>query len=234
MRRSDSDLINTPEHQLDRLSQDELLRLVVICRDKHTGRARAAWTNLITLDIDRVRGIAATFRLREYPGVRVARDDVEDVTQKAYIRLLKMLGTFRGTTEGEYRAAMRTCIGRECQDHLRDVMKREMREAGSVDEVVTDKEGKGRLKFDPEIAKKEQERIDDQEARERQLELQRKVRDAIESLDGNRRRVLELDLERCPTAQIANELSTSEANVYQLRRRALQQLRKILDGDAEL
>jgi RNA polymerase sigma factor (sigma-70 family) len=234
MFRKDSDLINTPEHQLNRLNQDELLRLVVICRDKDIGRARAAWATLIELDMDRVRGIVATFRIPEHPGVRVAWANVEDVAQAAYIRLLKMLGTFTGSTEGEYRGAMRTCIRYACMDHLREEMKQEQRSAGSLDEVATDKEGKGRPRFDSVIAKKEQEKIDEQEARERELELQRKLREAIESLDGNRRRVLELDLERCPTAQIARELSTSEANVYQLRRRALQQVKKFLDGDAEL
>jgi RNA polymerase sigma factor (sigma-70 family) len=232
MRRSDSDLINTPEHQLDRLSQDELLRLVVICRDKDTRRARAAWSTLITLDMDRVRTIVATFRLRDYPTVQVVREKVDDVAQRAYIRLLKMLGTFRGTTEGEYRAAMRTCTERECQDHLRREMKREMREGGSLDDEIKDTEGESRPRFDEQIAKMEQERIEDQEACERRLELQEELREAISRLDGNRRRVLEMTRAGCTTEEIASELNTSADNVYQYRRRGLQDVRRILkDGE---
>src|SRR5436189_81671 len=114
MRRSDRDLLNVPETEFGWLTQDELLRLVVISRDKveraKTKRASKAWEMLIALDIDRVRGIVATFR---FPGqaVKVQPPQIEDVVHEAYERLVRMLPTFRGKTEGEYRAAMRTCVG---------------------------------------------------------------------------------------------------------------------------
>jgi len=235
MRRSDSDLISTPEHQLDRLSQDELLRLVVICRDDPSRKRKAleAWKTLVALDIDRVRGIVAAFTFPGQPGVRVQRDHIEDVVDSAYERLVRMLRTFKGASEGEYRAAMRTCVRYECMDHCRDEMGWEKPLAGSLDQQVTDKEGKGRLKFEPEIAKKEQERIDEQEAQERELELQRRVREAIESLDGNRRKVLELTLAGRSSEEIAAELETSRDNAYQLRARGIRDLRQILDADVK-
>src|SRR5687767_10879124 len=106
MRRSDSDLLRTAEAELGRLSQDELLRLVVITRDgdhKSPTKQRSAWAMLVTSDIDRVRGIVKSFRHMDAPGVQVHRDHVDDVTQDCYFRLIGM--AFRGVSMGEYRSA---------------------------------------------------------------------------------------------------------------------------------
>lgn len=241
MRRSDDDLLRVPENQLDRLSVDELLRLVVITRDGDTSskkRARKAWETLVALDIDRVRGLVESFNFPRQPGVRVHRDDVDPVVHDCWLRLRNMLATFRGTSEGEYRAAMRTCITYACMDHCRSKMTEDMTRAGSFDEQLRSGEGNGKGRFEDQIAKKEFERIDDEEAIEREcernLELNGRLNDAIANLDGNRRRVLELTRAGRSTEEIAAELETSPDNVYQLRRRALKDVRRILDEDGEL
>src|SRR5438046_118686 len=106
MRRTDNDLLGVADRELDRLDQDELLRLVVITRDgekSDTNRAKKAWETLVALDIDRVRQIVATFRFSNQPGVRVHESDVDDATISCFRRLVKMLGTFKGSSMGEYR-----------------------------------------------------------------------------------------------------------------------------------
>jgi RNA polymerase sigma factor (sigma-70 family) len=235
MLRSDRDLLTTPDHELDRLSQDELVRLVVICRESpnETQRSRTgkAWETLVTLDFDRIRGIVATFRFPGQGNVRVHPNDVDDVVNAAWERLVKkLLPSFRGTTPGEYRAAMRTCVRYECMDRCRAQMAHEQRVAGSLDEEIADAEGKTRARFEKQVAERERERLDEEEARRRELELQERLGEAIGQLDGNRRRVLELTRAGRSTEEIAAELETSADNVYQLRRRGLQQARAILDG----
>lgn len=233
MRRSDRDLLKVPEEEFGWLNQDELLRMVVILRDSleraKTKRARKAWEMLIALDIDRVRGIVATFR---FPGqnVRVGPSQIEDVVHDAYERLVRMLRNFRGDSEGEYRAAMRTCVNYACMDHCRKEMALEQGIRGSLDEMVGD-EGDVRGRFEREIAALERMRIGDEEAHDRALERQGKVDDAIEQLDGNQRIVLEMTRDRRTTDQIAERLGISHANVYKIRERALAALREILDGD---
>ena len=231
MRRSDNDLLRVPDEQLDRLNAEELLRLMVITRDgdrKSTEKASKAWAVLVAKDIDRVQGIVAVFRHRDSPGVRVEPNDVDQVTQDAYIRLLGM--TFRGTSIGEYRAAMRTCVTFECMDHCRRDMEEDKRRGGSLDEEIETNEGDSRPKFDKQIAELEQKRIADQETLAHLEELGERLANGISEIEDERKRkVLEMTRHGCSTQEIMAALDTSEANVYQLRRRALAEVRKILD-----
>jgi RNA polymerase sigma factor (sigma-70 family) len=233
IRRSDDDLFSTPEHQLDRLSQDELLRMVVIGRDSQDAHRRRlfqlAWKTLVTLDFDRIRGLVAIFRFSGQANVKVDRQDVDHVASKAWERAYKM--KFKGSVMPEYRAAMRTCVRHACEDHCRSEMTHDKRRAGSLDEEITDDEGSSRRRFDADIAKREKERIDEEEDLERALEMQERLREAIGRLDGNRRRVLEMTLERRSTQEIAAALDTSADNVYQLRRRALGDIDGFLNGN---
>jgi len=235
MRRSDSDLLRVAEGELHRLDADELLRLVVITRDgdrTSAAKAKAAWAELVARDLERVRGIVAVFRHPDNPGVRVEPDDVEQVAQDAYIRLLGM--AFRGISVGEYRKAMSTCVRYECMDHCRRAMQDDKRRAGSLDEKIETDEGDRRGKFDKPIAKLEQERIENEEALAQLEDLRDRVYDAIPRIEDERKRkVLEMTRERCSTEEIMTALDTSEANIYQLRRRALKLVRDILGGDGQ-
>jgi RNA polymerase sigma factor (sigma-70 family) len=235
MRRSDSDLLRVADGELHRLDADELLRLVVITRDgdrTSAAKAKAAWVELVARDIERVHGIVAAFRHPDSPGVRVEPDDVEQVAQDAYIRLLKM--AFRGISIGEYRKAMSTCVRFECMDHCRRAMQEDKRRAGSLDDEITTKEGDTRPRFTEDVAKLEQERIEDEEALARLEDLRDRLYDAIPKIEDERKRtVLEMTRDGCSTEEIMTALDTSEANVYQLRRRALKLVRDILDGDGQ-
>ncbi len=232
MRRSDRDLLHVPDRELDRLSAEELLRLVVIARDgdrQSPEKAKKAWAALVAIDIDRVRGIVAAFRHRDSPGVRVEPGDVDQVAQDAYIRMLGM--AFQGASIGEYRSAMRTCVTFECMDHCRREMDVDKYRAGSLEEEVTTGEGDSRPKFDQDISKLEKQRIADEEVLARLGELGVRLDDAIAQIEDERkRRVLEMTRDGCSTEEIMAALDTSATNVYQLRRRALKLIREILDG----
>jgi RNA polymerase sigma factor (sigma-70 family) len=239
MRHSNHDLLRIPENELPRLTQDELLRTVVICRgsdDKQkTHRAGRAWDELVAHDIDRVRGLVESFRFPKQANVRVHRDDVDQVVHDCWLRLRSMLGTFRGTSEGEYRAAMKTCVNYQCMDDCRSKMAQEKRIAGSLDDGITDKEGDVRPRFEHDVGKLEERRLAEEKACERNAEIRRRVRDAIESIDNeNRRQVLLLTIDGRSTEEIASELDTSADNVYQLRRRGLKMIRDMFDGDEPL
>src|SRR3954464_5385991 len=115
MPRSDPDLLKATERELERLGDEELLRLTVISRDgDHTSSKQAgkAWETLVARDIERIRNIVASFRHPDSPGVRVATDDVDAVTQDAYIRLVGI--AFKGVSVPEYRSLMRRCISFQC------------------------------------------------------------------------------------------------------------------------
>lgn len=234
--RSDRDLNAIPENRFDRLSQDELLRTVVNCRGNtdpnRRRRAGAAWKMLIAKDIDRVKGIVETFRHPKVPGVRVAESDVGDVVLSSYERLVKMLGTFRGVSDGEYRAATWKCVYFECLDYCLAEMKRDMARGGSLDEEIKDTDGDGRPRFEKQIAAIERERLEDEEDQERYMEVQERVEAAIEQIKiENRRRAVRLSFAGGSVEEAMTEIGTSRDNIYQLRRRGMKDLRKILDGN---
>jgi RNA polymerase sigma factor (sigma-70 family) len=233
MRRSDSDLLRVAEDGLAQLNHDELLRLVVITRDgehKSPTKHKSGWATLVEKDIDRVRGIVRAFRHKHSPGVRVHPDNVNDVTQDAYIRLLGM--AFRGGSIGEYRSAMRQCVTYECMDHCRREMEEDKKRRGSLQDEVDTAEGDKRPRFDKEVKEQEDRRLAEEEELERLAERSDKLDEAIAKVEDDRkRRVLEMTRDGCSTQEIMDELDTSEDNVYQLRRRALKLVREILDGD---
>jgi RNA polymerase sigma factor (sigma-70 family) len=239
MRYSDSDLLNTTEQDLDRLDEEDLLRLVVICRDgdqKSTKKARNAWKTLVAHDIDRVRGIVAAFFHPKNPAVHIARDDVDDVVQDAYFRVVKMLPNFRGASIGEYRAAMRSCVHFACKDYCRDELGEDKQRAGSLDEEAGANGDDTRPKYEREVADHERARIEEEEALaeevERLAERSAWLDDAIAAIeDEPKRRVLEMTRAGKTTKQIAKVLETSEANVYQLRTRALKLIAKMFEDD---
>ena len=241
MRYSDSDLLNASEGDLDRLGEEDLLRLVVICRDgdhKSTKKAGKAWMTLVAHDIDRVRNIVGAFRHPENPAVRIAYDDIDAVTQDAYIRMLKMLTGFRGSSIGEYRAAMRSCVRYACKDYCRDELAKDKRRAGSLDEQIETDDGDARPRYEREIATRERMRIEEEEALAKEAERlggqQRELDNAIAGIeDEPKRRVLEMTRAGKTTKQIAKALDTSEANVYQLRTRALKLIAEILEDDGQ-
>lgn len=229
--------MSTDERALERLTEEELLRLLVISRDGNrtqTRKAQAAWKALVARDIDRIRGIASAFRFPENASVRVAPDDVDAVTQDAYIRLAEI--AFKGESVGEYRALMRTCVRFECMDHCRAELAVDRQRAGSFDEEVETGDGDTRARYDAELAELERRRLAEEADFAAEVERLAEQRDRLTSLiarleDEKKRKVLEMTIEGAATKEIADALGTSDANVYQLRKRGLELVRKMLDGE---
>lgn len=189
---------------------------------------------LIARSLPRVRNVVASFRLPEDASVSVARDDREDVAQDAARRAFSMLDRFRGTTEGEWYAAVVTCARFTCRDHLRATMTAERRLAGRFEDAPRGDDSGGALRgsssggepgrFTAELATlAERERLDAEAAAEAADWLAR----ALETLPNpNQRRTIELMRDGWSTADIAAELGTSVDNVHQLRSRGFAHLRK--------
>jgi RNA polymerase sigma factor (sigma-70 family) len=241
MRRSDSDLMAIPEHQLRDLSPDELVRIVVIGRgsqDKsEKERARAAWGALVATDFDRIRNIVVTFRFPGQPNVSVEGGDVDDTVQAAYERLLEgLFKSFRGASIGEYRAAARTAVTYQCMDSCRDKMRHEQKTGGSLDERVPGKDGEPRGRFDSELAERALRRLEEEEERQRAQEHARdelaRVNAALDRIPSeDMREVLRMTWAKRSVEEIAAELGTTNENVYQLRSRGLKQLKQILESE---
>jgi RNA polymerase sigma factor (sigma-70 family) len=233
---SDSDLLRSTERDLERLGDEELLRLTVICRDgdrTSAKKARMAWKALVARDIDRIRGIVAAFRHPDNASVRVPPDDIDAVTQDAYIRLARI--AFKGESAPEYRGLMWRCVTYQCKDHCRAEMAEDMHRAGSLEEKVKSKDGDSRPKFESDVAGLEEKRMAEEKELADEIEQLGEQRDRLTDLiakipDDNKRRVLEMTMEGRSTKEIGEALGTSEANVYQLRTRALKLIKKMLDG----
>lgn len=236
---SDRDLLKATDRELERLRDEELLRLTVISRDgDHTSSKQAgkAWETLVARDIERIRNLVASFRHPQHPGVRVASDDVDAVTQDAYIRLVGI--AFKGAAIPQYRGLMRSCVKYQCLDHCRAEMERDKQRAGSLDEQVRSGEGASRPRFETEVAQREQERIADEERllaeAERLGDLRDRLTELIATLDSEqKRRVLEMTFEGRSTEEIMEATGESRDNVYQLRKRGITLIKKMLDGQED-
>ncbi|MDQ2761290.1 MAG: sigma-70 family RNA polymerase sigma factor [Actinomycetota bacterium] len=222
--------------ELRRLSRPELAALVVAGlrggTDAQRARAEAAWALLAALDIDRVRGIVATFRFPEHEHVRIDEQDQRDTVQEAHERLLKMLPNLYASTDREYLAALVTCVRYACMDFCQRQMRREMGIGGSLQETLPDVEGEDedRGRFDWLVARAAIERRADSEWARDELEAAIEAWAALSN--ENMRRVISLKAEDTYSSrEIAERLGLSAANVDQLRLRGLRKMRGQMEGD---
>ena len=191
---------------------------------------------LVAFDRDRIRVLVATFRFAGQGNVQVARDKVEDVVQDCYLRMLGMLAGFKGAVLPQYEAAMATCTDFECRDHCRREMRLDQYSGGSLDETIESDDGGERGRFDSVVGKQERERLEEDEAIEREMkrwsERRAQVRATIERIENdNKREVLLMTWDGKSVAEIMDKLGLSRDNVYQLRRRALKLVQDMLSGD---
>jgi RNA polymerase sigma factor (sigma-70 family) len=208
-------------HELRHVSVPELLRRIRAARlAGEPWGAQAETEALIARSLPRVRNVVGAFRLREHPDVAVRGPDREDVVQDALRRAFKMLAGFRGTSEGEWFAAVVTCARFTCRDHLRAELAAERHLAGRIEDEVAE----GLHRFDSDLARlSEHEALDADAGREAADWLQH----AVAALPNpNQRRTVELTRDGWSTDEIAAQLETSVDNVHQLRSRAFAQLRK--------
>ena len=189
------------------LTEEELLKAFVARRDAGDGdAARPAWEQLIEASFDRVRGMVDA-RARRFG---LSPDEREEALQQALVRLWrKMIGTFRGTTMGEYVNAMKRLVDFACIDVQRDAARRTEHEAALEDDAAK-----------PEGDHRAEERRDAADF----------VAWAVPRLKNERRRrVVELTLADRPAEEIAAELDVTMDNLYALRSRGLKDLGKLRD-----
>ncbi len=225
--RSDSDLLRVPSRDFRLLRDEELVRLLVLHRERgDVARAKEAWDQLVENIYDVMRARVAAWRWRG-KDVRVPRDDIEDVTQLAIIRLGGALQGFAGDVFAVFRAYALTVADHTCMDFSRKEMRRDMGIAGNLEDTVPGDEGEV-SRWEPLLAA-EAERV---AAREHEkLEVEEMVDRGLSRIpSADQRAVVEMTRDGVPADEIAGALDTSLDNVYQLRRRGLTKLKEVL-GD---
>jgi RNA polymerase sigma factor (sigma-70 family) len=201
------------------LSEEELLRRFVACRDAGDGDgALRWWGNLVEANFDRVRGMVDV-RASRYG---LSADERQEAVQRALVKLWhKMVASFDGTTMGEWVNATRTLVDYVCRDVQRDAAKRSQRETaiGGRDEDPDADEWTGD-RVAHERHAREEERAD----------AAGFVAWALPRLGDDRRRlVLQRTLEGAPGDEIAGELGVSMDNLYAIRSRAVKDMRGLRD-----
>lgn len=213
------------------LTEQELLDVVAQGRAVRRGepwrRAEEAWRLLAARNHDRLRGLVVAFSFPGHPGVRIPADEYDDATQECWIRAVKMLDNFRGTSLPQFRAALRTCVLNTCRDLCRRRMARERGIAGSLEEPRTAGEDEAARRFDAEVA----ERSSSLEAeRAEAREDLRALGAALERIaDPRRREVVRRRMIGLSSREVAGELGLSPANVDQLFSRGLKELGGLID-----
>ena len=224
---ADDDTIPVPSRDFRFLRDEELVRLLVLHRRSGDHpRAKEAWDQLVENVHDRIRTRVVVWRWKG-KDVHIARDDVDDVTQLALIRLGGIMEGFEGTVLPQFRAYALTCTEFACMDFARKEMTREKGIAGNIeDEVAGDEDSFGR--FDAELGRLA-ENVADRD--HEKLETHDLVTNAVALIpSADQRAVVQMTLEGVPVDEIAEALATSVDNVYQLRRRGLTKLKEVL-GD---
>ena len=215
------------------LADEQLLELVVAGRATRCGQewdsAKEAWRHLAARHYDRVRGLVVTFRFPNKPDVRIGPGDYDDATQEAYIRAVKMLGNFRGTTLGEFFGALRTCVTNTCMDFCRGRMTRELGIAGSIDEAAPGSDDDGFGRFDTAIgeiaSRRDAKRVS---ARDTVAELGA----AIAGLENDEmREVLRCRMAGLSSKETAEKLGLTVANVDQLCSRGIRKLNEVIPDE---
>ena len=208
------------------VDRHELLARIVEGRDSTDPElqriARAAWRRFVALEHDRVRAMVAVFRFPDRPGVRIAREHVDDVSQEVFARVLGMPDGFRGMTPQQLSAAIATATRFTCMDWCRRELGRERREAGSLD-AITDAEAPDAA-FEVEIARRSMVEHHDLITAREEFDV---IASALRDLPSHQQReVVRLTAAGYNSEEVARMLGLSRVNVNQLRSRALRRIRE--------
>ena len=203
------------------LSDDEILRRFVACRDAGDGDgALRWWTKLVEANFDRVRSMVDV-RAGRY---RLSAAECDEAVQRALVKLWRrMVISFKGATMGEWVNATRTLVDLVCKDVQRDAARRGGRET-SFDPGWADPERANPGWRGDELAEQRHRRD------EERADAASFVEWALPQIPDDRRRlVIERTLDGVPAADIARELAVSMDNLYALRSRGLKDLSKLSD-----
>lgn len=183
-----------------------------------------AWAAFVQAEIPRIRGLISTFRHEALPNGRVPREDRDVVVSDAFVRLRDGL-KLEGATIGEARACVRHAATWAFQDYVRAYVREDRRRGGSIDRHPDADErggGRGRPPVEPATGP---DVVHDEATRAR-------IGDLVLRIDENKREVVVLSVAGHSADEIAARLSLTRANVYQLRKRGLDQLRSALEDES--
>lgn len=218
--------------QLRLLDDQALLDLVLKGRETRRGveweRAIEAWKILAARHLDRIRGFVVSFQFPN-TGVRISRDDYDDAAQECYIRVASMVKNFRGTTLGEFFNALRTCVQNACKDFCQRTYRYERGIEGHLEDEGLESDERTSGRFDAALA---------EEAR-RRGESGSKSRDELAALakcikelpNPDMQAVVRKTMAGMKSAEIADELGTSTANVDALRSRGIKKLKECMGNE---
>ena len=203
------------------LSNEELLRRFVACREKGDGDGALRWWHgLVTGNFDRVREMV-DLRAGRYG---LSPDEREEAVQLALVKLWRnMIASFRGTSFGEWVNATRQLVEFACMDVQRQAARRSERET-SLDAQADDPDDDGIDWIGAALSRRRHAR--DEEV----ADAAAFVAWALGRISDDRRRlVLERTLDGVPAEDIAAELDVSMDNLYAIRSRAVKDLRRLHD-----
>ncbi|MDO9355038.1 MAG: sigma-70 family RNA polymerase sigma factor [Solirubrobacteraceae bacterium] len=197
-----------------------LLAMLHGARDRgDRGEALRAWRLIVEAELERVRGIVRGFRSSALPGGRVPAADVDDVAADVFMRLHDKSHKLGGRSVGELRAFMRTATQYTCRDYVRAYVTEHQRRGGSFD---AEPGSSARAASELALTRlTEQLASDDDDA-----EIARAIiHPALALVDDDKRGVLVMTESGYTVEEMMERFGISRDNVYQRRRRGLNQLR---------
>lgn len=203
--------------------RDELLlRRFVACRDAgDAAGAQRWWRELVELNFDRVRSLVDLWGR----GGRLSADEREEATQLALVKLWhNMVDSFHGRTMGEWVNATRSLVEYACLDVQRSHARRSAREA-SLDEQRADEDGSVSAAHETRLGELA---LEQHQRKEERADAETFIDWALPQIKSERQRtVVERTLEGAHADDVVAELDVSKANLYQLRRRGLDDLGRL-------
>lgn len=210
-------------------SENHYLRRYVACRDAGDAVGAAeAWSLLMHHSYDRVAGFVRVAGAR---GNRLRTEsEFDEATQQAIVRLWRRMSeTFEGTSMGEYVMATKQLCEYAVLDVQRAAAIRAKHVAGSIDDTFETDEGEQLSRFNDTLRAEAERRG---ELAENALEAQALIATYLPRLAKERSRtVLEDMRDGVPLADTAAKLGVTHDNAYQLRSRALKEMRKLIEED---
>lgn len=198
------------------VSTDFLLRRVAAARAAgDVEAARGDWETCVIRATARVRIVVAAYRTTF--GDPIPANDRDIVVNDAMERACRrMINTFEKFNETSFMAGMAGCAENACHDHIRRIGAVQRGLAGSLDDPDR-----------PEPLAAALARAEDDE---RAFEAAHRVASALERMEnGARRRAVELREEGYEYSEIADTMSVSVANAYQLVSRGKRDLRDLME-----